>query len=59
MNYLDTKHPYTLFEEKINSPIYVDKSLLIEKMNELIRTDGKYVCITRPHPPGAQGEKIW
>lgn len=48
MYYLDTKSPSIIFKEKINSPIYVDKSLLIEKMNDSIRTDGKYICITRP-----------
>lgn len=48
MNYLDTNVPYELFKEKINSKIYVDKSLLIDKINEYISTDQKYVCITRP-----------
>lgn len=58
MNYLDTNMPYILFEEKINSPIYVDKSLLIEKMNHLIRTDGKYVCITRPYQRHAERDDL-
>lgn len=49
MYYLDVKTPFILFKETINHPIYVDKSLLIQKINRSIRTDGKYICITRPH----------
>lgn len=36
------------FEESVNSEIYVDKSLLIKYMNELIATRDKYVCVSRP-----------
>lgn len=48
MNYLNTNRQYLLFEETLNSEIYVDKSLLIEKISTKIRTNSKYVCITRP-----------
>lgn len=48
MNYLNTNRSLTLFQEAVNSEIYVDKSLLIEKVSKKIRTSSKYICITRP-----------
>jgi len=47
-SYLNTDTPYLLFRETINSDIYVDKSMLIEKVSSKIRKTNKYVCITRP-----------
>lgn len=46
--YLNTNVPQGMFEQAVNSKIYVDKSLLIDKMSECIGTLNKYVCITRP-----------
>ena len=48
MNYLNTDSPYILFQDTLNSKIYVDKSLLIEEISSQIRTSNKYICITRP-----------
>ena len=48
MNYLNTNRPQILFEEALNSNIYVDKSLLIDKVSSHIKTGDKYICITRP-----------
>lgn len=36
------------FKESLNSEIYVDKSMLISKVNNIIDTKQKYVCISRP-----------
>lgn len=36
------------FQESLNSKIYVDKSGLIAHCNELIQTQQKYMCISRP-----------
>ena len=36
------------FEESLNSAIYVDKTGLIEKINALVNTRQKYICISRP-----------
>ena len=36
------------FEESLNSAIYVDKTVLIDKINELVNTRQKYICISRP-----------
>lgn len=37
-----------LFRGSLRSKIYVDKSGLIEKINDLICTEQKYVCVSRP-----------
>lgn len=41
-----------LFRGSLRSKIYVDKSGLIEKINDLICTEQKYVCVS-------QAEEIW
>ena len=38
----------TLFQESLNSAIYVDKSGLIAKTNRCIYSMQKYVCVSRP-----------
>jgi len=47
--YLDTDTSYINFENAIKDPIYVDKSLLIEKINHMIGKHDRYVYIGRPH----------
>ena len=37
-----------MFRRSRNSQIYVDKSGLIDKMNKMIRTEQRYVCVSRP-----------
>ena len=36
------------FEESLNSAIYVDKTGLIEKINAVVNTRQKYICVSRP-----------
>lgn len=36
------------FRESLQSKIYVDKTGLIDKINELVDTMQKYVCVSRP-----------
>lgn len=36
------------FQEALNSEIYVDKTGLIDLTNRLIRTEQKYLCVSRP-----------
>jgi len=48
MYYLNTDSAYQLFQETVNSEIFVDKSMLIDKISRKIRTADKYICITRP-----------
>lgn len=36
------------FQEALNSEIYVDKSNLIALTNSVVRTQQKYVCVSRP-----------
>ena len=38
----------TDFQEAINSPIYVDKTMLIAHTNSVIRTEQKNICVSRP-----------
>ena len=38
----------TEFEEALNSEIYVDKTGLIEYTNKVLRTQQKYICVSRP-----------
>ncbi|MBR3158274.1 MAG: AAA family ATPase [Atopobiaceae bacterium] len=37
-----------MFQESLNSRIYVDKSGIIGPLNELVSTRDKYVCVSRP-----------
>ena len=36
------------FTEALNSKIYVDKSGLISVINQRIKTQQKYICVSRP-----------
>ena len=36
------------FEESLNSKIYVDKSGLMSVINQRIKTQQKYICVSRP-----------
>ncbi len=37
-----------LLQQGLRSEIYVDKSLLLAKLNALIGTENKYLCVSRP-----------
>ena len=37
-----------MFRRSRNSQIYVDKSGLIDKMNKVLRTEQRFVCVSRP-----------
>ena len=36
------------FQQALNSEIYVDKSGLISVTNKRLRTEQKYICVSRP-----------
>ena len=36
------------FYESIHSPIYVDKTEMIARTNELMKTKEKFICVSRP-----------
>ena len=38
----------TLFQENLNSEIYIDKTMLISELNRIVCTSDKYVCVSRP-----------
>jgi predicted AAA+ superfamily ATPase len=46
--YLNTNRPLENFKELCRKKYIVDKSLIIEKLNEFIDSSDKYICITRP-----------
>ncbi|MGL5328501.1 MAG: AAA family ATPase, partial [Peptostreptococcaceae bacterium] len=46
--YLNTDRSLENYKSLYKSKYFVDKSLIIEKLNERICTSDKYVCITRP-----------
>lgn len=46
--YLNTDKSYINFNKLVNTPYFVDKSLIINKLNQIIDTTNCYVCITRP-----------
>lgn len=48
MYYLDTNHPYEQFKMDVASEPYVDKSLLINKLNTFIKKRNHFICIMRP-----------
>lgn len=48
MYYLNTNTQTILFQDTVSSPYYADKSLFIQKISSFIRTDAKYICLTRP-----------
>ncbi|MGL5378966.1 AAA family ATPase [Clostridium sp.] len=46
--YLNTNKSLELFKALYRSKYFVDKSMIIEKLNECVGTSDRYVCITRP-----------
>lgn len=38
----------TLFQQAVNTPTYVDKSMLIEYANNMLNTEHKEICVSRP-----------
>ena len=37
-----------MFQQSLNSMIFVDKSDIIAELNKIINTNEKYICISRP-----------
>ncbi len=44
----NTESALILYKELANSEYFIDKSAMIEHLNKRIRTNTKYVCITKP-----------
>ena len=36
------------FQQAVNSAIYVDKTGLLIQTNRILRTEQKYICVSRP-----------
>ena len=48
MYYLNTDGPVKMFGMVLRDEIYVDKSLLAQKVSQSIGTWNRFICITRP-----------
>lgn len=46
--YLNTDAAYKDFQMLRNDKYFVDKSAMIEKINERIKTKNRFLCITKP-----------
>lgn len=46
--YLNSDKPLINYNQLYNSKYFVDKSLMIDILNERLETSDKYICITRP-----------
>ncbi len=46
--FLNTTKPLENYKKLINTKYFVDKSIIIQRINELINTADCYLCITRP-----------
>ena len=46
--YLNSDRSLKNYEELYRSDYFVDKSLIIERLNKIIGKRSKYLCITRP-----------
>ncbi|MCM1256264.1 MAG: ATP-binding protein [Roseburia sp.] len=46
--YLNTKSALLLYEELMRGEFFVDKSAIIDKISKRIKTNTKYLCVTKP-----------
>ncbi len=46
--YLNTQYGFERFQERYRSKVFIDKSMILQLLNERIGTDDKYICVTRP-----------
>ncbi|MCD8119229.1 MAG: ATP-binding protein [Lachnospiraceae bacterium] len=46
--YLNSTQALTLYKSEVDSPYFVDKSLLLRELFPLVKIGNKHVCITRP-----------
>lgn len=46
--YLDSAAPKTLYRSQVKSPYFVDKSMILKELFNVMETESKHICITRP-----------
>ncbi|MCD7883712.1 MAG: ATP-binding protein [Lachnospiraceae bacterium] len=46
--YLNSTQAFSLYKSEVDSPYFVDKTLLLEKLFPLVKAGNKHVCISRP-----------
>lgn len=46
--YLNNSEPYSMYQEMVRNPYFVDKTQMIDEMIPRIGITEKYICVTRP-----------
>ncbi len=46
--YLNSRQALSLYKSEVDSPYFVDKSLLLRELFPLVKVGNKHICITRP-----------
>ena len=46
--YLDSKTGYTLYQNELEKPYFVDKTRFLEELIPMICEGSNYICVTRP-----------
>lgn len=46
--YLNSRAPYTLYQNETNQPYFVDKTKMLKELFPLIDAGNKHICLTRP-----------
>ena len=46
--YLNSKKPWTLYQEEARVAYFVDKTDMLEELLDMVEQGNKYICITRP-----------
>lgn len=46
--YLNSKKPWTLYQEEARAAYFVDKTDMLEELLDMVEQGNKYICITRP-----------
>lgn len=46
--YLNSSKARTLYKSVLNTPYFIDKSLLLQELFPLVESGNQYICITRP-----------
>ena len=46
--YLNSRAPYTLYQNETKQPYFVDKTKMLKELFPLVEAGNKHICLTRP-----------
>lgn len=46
--YLNSRTAYSLYQNEVGQPYFVDKSEMLEELFPLVKAGNKHICLTRP-----------